>query len=353
MKSHVDAGGKLKDLVEENAKTAAIEVAAMLASTSGGSSLPDGLVLRDSPGKSIGMFATRAYQRGELILAEHPLYIVTRTSYTQILSAVSNLPPSTRKDFMSLYNAWSETNIDSLWKNISSLHLRPEDHEILKIHATNAFRSGDNDSVICLHTSRFNHSCLPNARHSFRSPTDRTMTIRALRHIEVGEEICTQYIDGRGCYGTVRRERQERLLKSWRFTCSCTTCSLTGDALVKSENRRAEIMRLWRRLYEVFPPQPFQELIQTIVRAVRLMEEEGYLADMIDFTNHAARICAIQSDWESVRYWARRTYESRLAEFGGDSPKLSVDEAMTVLLDPMHFSLAGKAPFSATCNLRV
>ncbi|EIM92047.1 uncharacterized protein STEHIDRAFT_164405 [Stereum hirsutum FP-91666 SS1] len=215
MKSHVDAGGKLKDLVEENAKTAAIEVATMLASTSGGSSLPDGLGMRDSPGKSIGMFATRAYQRGELILAEHPLYIVTRTSYTQILSAVSNLPP------------------------------------------------------------------------------------------------------------------------------------------IKSENRRAEIMRLWRRLYEVFPPQPFQELIQTIVRAVRLMEEEGYLADMIDFTNHAARICAIQSDWESVRYWARRTYESRLAEFGGDSPKLSVDETMTVLLDPMHFSLAGKAPFSAPCNLRV
>lgn len=65
MKSHVDAGGKLKDLVEENAKTAAIEVATMLASTSGGSPLPDGLVMRDSPGKSIGMFATRAYQRGE------------------------------------------------------------------------------------------------------------------------------------------------------------------------------------------------------------------------------------------------------------------------------------------------
>jgi hypothetical protein len=42
-----------------------------------------------------------------------------------------------------------------------------------------------------------------------------------------------------------------------------------------------------------------------------------------DFTNDAAAICACHADWESVQYWATRTYETRVAEFGEDGQRAS------------------------------
>ena len=77
------------------------------------------------------------------------------------------------------------------------------------------------------------------------------------------------------------------------------------------------------------------------MRAVKLMMEEGYYADADDFTNDAAAICTYHSDWESVAYWSLKTYESRVAEFGGDSPRASDEEILQLLRNPENNPYTG------------
>ncbi|KZO96304.1 SET domain-containing protein, partial [Calocera viscosa TUFC12733] len=65
--------------------------------------------------------------------------------------------------------------------------------------------------------SRINHSCSPNTTRYF---TGVRFEFRAVRTIEIGEEVTITYIDAfRPC-----RERQAFLWKHWRFSCHCDAC---------------------------------------------------------------------------------------------------------------------------------
>jgi len=61
--------------------------------------------------------------------------------------------------------------------------------------------------------------------------------------------------------------------------------------------------------------------LRVIVEGIHLLKEEGYLADADDFVNDAGIVCAYHSDWVSAKYWAHFTYQTRVAEFGEDSPR--------------------------------
>jgi hypothetical protein len=91
-----------------------------------------------------------------------------------------------------------------------------------------------------------------------------------------------------------------------------------------------EIALIWESV-PLYMPHQTADRLTAIIRAIRLLEEEGYPADADDFTNDAAAICACHGDWESVRYWATKTYETRVSEFGEDSQRAA--EVKNVYLD--------------------
>ncbi|KAH7928873.1 SET domain-containing protein [Leucogyrophana mollusca] len=249
-----------------------------------------------------GAFANDGYQRGDLIVAERPLYRVSHSSTAAVHSAISKLSEAELKQYKSLRNSFSQD---------PTLSRDP----LLGIHQTNAIDTQDG-IVLCLAISRFNHSCSPNARYSWHAGSGR-QRVYALREIQAEEEIFVSYIGGRNVYGSSRKDRQKRLQR-YGFTCACAVCTLPRQESAASDTRRIEVAKIWERIPFYGPSQTSLRL-HAIVRALRLLEEEGYAADADDFTNDAAKICSAHGDWASVRYWAAKTYESRVAEFGEDS----------------------------------
>jgi hypothetical protein len=114
---------------------------------------------------------------------------------------------------------------------------------------------------------------------------------------------------------------------------------LQGEAAEASDARRTEVAKIWESNPWI-PPDRTRDRLSVIVRAIHLLQEEGYAADYDDFTNDAASVCAYHSDWDSARYWATKTYEARVAEFGEGSPRAL--EVRPTYLDPKKFEMAGR-----------
>ena len=67
--------------------------------------------------------------------------------------------------------------------------------------------------------SYMSHSCICNARYS-QSPKDRSIKVRAQRHIKKGEEITIQYLSF--MYGHLKRKGT--IKNFWYFDCQCPRC---------------------------------------------------------------------------------------------------------------------------------
>ncbi|KAJ6466990.1 hypothetical protein C8R45DRAFT_1219314 [Mycena sanguinolenta] len=241
--------------------------------------------VKDSGSSGKGVFAARAFHRGDMIFAEKPLFSVPehiKEKWRAILSAVERLSPSDLAQFLSLHN------------NLL-LHdeLRGGD-VFIGIYFTNVLPGG-----FCITSSRFNHSCLPNARYSWHAESGR-MRFFALTDIAVGEEICVSYLVSKKVFGNTRDERRRLIDESFAFVCSCAACTLDGAALKASNARRRKAF------------------VFDAVQAIRLLKEEGYAALADHFACDAAAFCAMHSDWESAKYWAKYAYDNRCAEFGVD-----------------------------------
>ena len=105
--------------------------------------------------------------------------------------------------------------------------------EILKIYLiylSNRFEDGNSDGLgngVRIKTSRFNHSCKPNAI-TIRMVND-LFQVRAISNIKSGQEINLNYIDDPFCGFRNRRYRQNSLFKGWLFNCSCDLCQNDDD----------------------------------------------------------------------------------------------------------------------------
>jgi hypothetical protein len=286
-----------------------------------------------------GAFATRDIQRGDLILSEKPILSIPSDvpeprRLISLESAVRNLSPAHLDHYLSLQNSHTEC---SCFPN-----------PLMGIFSTNAFGVANGDGGTCLRASRFNHSCSPNAKFSFNSNTGE-LRIFALGTIPRGEEIFVAYISGRDLDGSPRRPRQANLRTAYHFTCACSVCSLSEAESKMSDARRQKVNELYK-LTRSHAPTGVQRL-NVIVEAVRLLKEEGYLADADDFTNEAVAICGFHSDWDSTSYWAGLTYHTRVAEFGEDSPR--AEEVRDQYLNPKSYPFAGWGPPKDLTRIRV
>jgi hypothetical protein len=287
-----------------------------------------------------GAFATRDIQRGDLILSEKPIFstptdVPEPLKYISIEAAVRDLSPTDLDSYLSLQNSHDKCPCFP--------------NPLVGIFGTNSFTVANDDSGICLRASRFNHSCSPNARFSFNSNTGE-LRIFALGTIPHGEEIFVAYISSRRLYGNPRRSRQAILRTRYHFTCACSICSLPEAESKMSDARRQKVKELWEIAGRFTPAQGVQ-CLNVVVEAIRLLQEEGYLADADDFTNEAGPICAFHSDWVSTSYWAGLTYHTRVAEFGEDSPRAA--EVRDLHLNPKSFKFAGWGPPKDLTGIRV
>jgi hypothetical protein len=221
----------------------------------------------------------------------------------------------------------------------NSHHGRRSTNPLYGIFSTNAFKMGEHNAGIFVQASRFNHSCSPNARYSW-NPEIKRLNIYALRDIAVGDEILVCYLSRRHVYGSTRATRQA-LLARYEFICNCIACALQGPAAAASDQRRTEIIKLWDSVPS-FQENQTKQMLLAITRGIHLLQEEGYVADYDDFTNDAAARCAFHSDWVSAKYWATKTYETRVAEFGENS--YQAKEVKAMFLDPKSGPNAGIGP---------
>lgn len=176
--------------------------------------------LKLSPGKGWGAFATKRIERGSLILKERALLVVKDSSpdvmEVSIFDAFFQLSPDERTQFNLLLNSKQFTSLlNMLAENSFSADVPPA-HGLFPL------------------CSRFNHSCIPNAR----SPTARAdvTELYATKDIEAGEEIYFCYHPD--LKSNTRPERQAYL----GFVCNCKAC-LPGTSFQQLSDIRRRMIR--------------------------------------------------------------------------------------------------------------
>src|ERR1700733_8182118 len=186
--------------------------------------------IQEIPGKGHGLVAATTIIKGTRILSESPLFRVPRggNSKTHLRDSISKkvavLREEQRQAFLSLHDSFED-----------------EDGPELGRVRTNALplRSDATTGGIFLDSSRINHSCNANAQNTWNENLQK-LTIHTIRDIAKGDEITIFYL-------TARRNRSARLhtlQTNFRFTCSCSLCSLPLDQRKTSDERWDEIQRL-------------------------------------------------------------------------------------------------------------
>jgi hypothetical protein len=90
--------------------------------------------------------------------------------------------------------------------------------------------------------SRINHSCQPNAKHTWNEKL-KQQTVYAIRPIAEDEELFLSYLAG----GT-SEERKETLKEHFGFDCTCELCSLPPAQLQKSDYRIIRSQDLYNKI---------------------------------------------------------------------------------------------------------
>ncbi|PBK71581.1 SET domain-containing protein [Armillaria solidipes] len=195
--------------------------------------------ISSSPGKGLGMFATRKIKMGDLIIDERPLMVVSLSPVG--LPGVpmrEGLTPEEKYQYLlnhsenvmrSVFGRMSEES-KNVFMDLRNSHLHDGSGPILGVVRTNGYGLGDDlkDKTIkhkvgrytsvYKDLSRVNHSCSPNTHRKFYM-SSFSMQLRAARDIEEGEEIFTTYT------GILRpaAERAEALLP-YGIKCTCRAC---------------------------------------------------------------------------------------------------------------------------------
>ncbi|GAA5866344.1 hypothetical protein JCM1840_004091 [Sporobolomyces johnsonii] len=271
------------------------------------SNTPD-FYLASSPGRQIGLFASRTLRRGELILSESPLLTVSYRS--AISSAVAALPSDAQSAFYALSNAYKDEEPE------------PGIFDTNGFSLSSASSSSPPSFGIFPLTSRLNHSCVPNVKASY-DPLSRRMRTHVLRTIDPGEELFTAYLGRRDLYGLESCRRRERLKKGWNFDCRCEVCAATATAdegaqMEASDRRRRRLGELRRDAAAGVRPRDVERVLRECGEALKLLEEERICLDGDEFALAAARACAFAQDYASARIWALVGWKSAREEYGGD-----------------------------------
>ncbi|CZR67380.1 uncharacterized protein PAC_17279 [Phialocephala subalpina] len=282
-------------------------------------------------GKGRGFIATSKIPKGTRILLEVALF-KTPGSTEDIASAeiialreVKSLTRDQQRAFLAL-------------QNVQGRKCTP----ILGTVMTNMLPLGDSNSGgLFLEASRINHSCQPNAQHTWNGDLGH-LTVHALRDIEANREITISYISG---LSPGYAERQHHLMNSFSFACSCELCSLLPLARASSDYRLGQIRSINEdegaatdldRVLE-HPAESFRQ----VHRLFRLLEEEG-ICDirLVRACFNAFQIAVVVGDKARAQVFAERAYAARKVLSGGDHPMTIAFKHLAK--QPVDYDLYGK-----------
>lgn len=220
-----------------------------------------------------GLFATRDIPRGTRIISDSPTISVSRVEYESLMHSIDMSAISSEAGMASAFNKASDTaealefckNLSTLPEDtpqkISALHCGDAQLKRATTNAKPAIRKWLTDNTdlagkkrqdavkattkrfaiyhsnrvqlgnggklgfgLFANYSRLNHSCSPNAHHSY-NPTIGRLTVHATRDIKKDEQLFANYI---GPLCRPKEERAKIIGPSWGFDCRCGACTNPG-----------------------------------------------------------------------------------------------------------------------------
>jgi len=249
-------------------------------------------------GKGFGIVASQFIERGSLILKEKPqmphVCFETPLGLKQAKTFFDQMSQADQKEYLELYNKYEsefakndeELKMELLkMKTYATLIEKdPEKAEkmlkIVCIYRTNSFQKG-----LCIKTSRFNHSCQPNAVYAM-VPEE----VRAISDIKSGQEITISYGNGDGeLFGMKNKESRQKFLKTLGFICNCDLCKQQGgdgqtiqfkiDELIeeaeklKQDQDRAKKEPNASMMFQLYPPEKCRKQIDCYKQLYKLGKE--------------------------------------------------------------------------------
>ncbi|KAJ7474732.1 hypothetical protein FB451DRAFT_1088372 [Mycena latifolia] len=202
--------------------------------------------IRATPNMGLGMFAKRALKLGDRILCERPALVYPnhfRSSNPTLSTSAEELEAAfcVALDQMRVHDRIAYRKLATGPDRFS------KDGDLIRIARVNCFQfppnppGGPNERwtigdyrAVYLDASRINHSCSPNTIAEFDFPSFLFL-VRAVRDIQEGEEISTQY-----CALNALKLHRRQFLAFCMDSCGCSVCtnSVAADA---SEARRKAI----------------------------------------------------------------------------------------------------------------
>ena len=221
-------------------------------------------VIRESPGKGRGLFATRKIKEGQIIIDEYPLLI--NSSRMHPIEFMPELYPyideKIKAEILQFHDPAEDIKIldpDTVKKLVSKdpdvrFYIESSDDmlsKITRIIAGNAIQiCGEEDlyntNEIGLYhkISLINHACVANANCSWVMGDFKRKQVRAIMTLEKDQEILVSYRNNDEFHYGSREFRQKELLEIFTFKCGCSECSLEGWDLEDNDGMREEIREM-------------------------------------------------------------------------------------------------------------
>ena len=176
----------------------------------------DGVEVLPSKLGGLGLFARRAFAKGDALLVERPFLRVGSLSRHQQWHPAQAAPRAIEEQVALLPDAQRE----EFWK-FGAAPVYGQTPSAHGIFFTNCIDATHGASMYLL-TSRLNHACVPNV--SWRCGAEALMTV-AVRDIQPGEELLVSYMrHGKDSHGEVIS--LPHYLQHWYgFSCACGHCA--------------------------------------------------------------------------------------------------------------------------------
>ena len=224
-------------------------------------------IIKESPGRGLGVFAGKDIRKGTRVLAEKPFFSLAKRPVISLSDI--NAPNDISKAFDRLSVSDQRQFLD--------LHC-PERLGLscgISIYEANCYEMGAG-TCICIDGSRINHSCIPNAHYSWNCNIKR-VTVHAVKDIPKDEEITISY-----CSAMRNYEERQRELEPYVFACNCPACETDTEFSNQSRIRRQQMRDLDQQIASYGDDLPaarterdHRDEVIAILRLIELIDEEG------------------------------------------------------------------------------
>ncbi|EXJ55370.1 hypothetical protein A1O7_08297 [Cladophialophora yegresii CBS 114405] len=262
-------------------------------------------------GKGMGMLASRALQRGDLITAYTPYLLAhmenvlsTQDREYYLRLAVDQLPTASRNVYLGLAKTYNDPSVVA--------------QDVVKANAFEIQIGGLMHLAVFPESSRFNHACAPNAQY-FLSSDLLTHYVHAVRPIDEDEELTISYAPPLRLHA----DRQQYFENTFQFTCSCPRCAPESHGshkhrtLEDSDRATQDIIALQWALAQWTANSTAS--VKKAEMLIRLYKEEGLDAFLDDAYGHAALMYNSVGSARGAKKYAKLAAEASWLKYGFES----------------------------------